>query len=200
MRLLLSVVMLALMSASLRAQVRIFSDVQDENGRNIITEEAVFAKYKRGVSCNTLLVYTEQYINGDTLHFWNIGFPLSLPSPCSVPKGTRILIKFDNGNIMERHLSYDVGPHNFHYHLVYTTVTYQFTPLYGLDDADIDYMSSHKIVKIRLEAPWNRYGHYDIELAPNSSIWTPSETISALSEIIRARVKAIPHDTLYDNF
>ncbi len=192
-------IILISMAAHLHAQ-RIFSDQQNEHERYIDTFPVTFADYKKGFSYDLSVTYKEIYQEADTIKQWRVGFWLTLGHPSKMDEGQRILLKFEDGSIMERYLSYPLTEANFSINRVYNVITYKFTPFYDFSEEDIDYISEHRIVKIRLEAEWNARGYFEYEVAPHSKVWRPSEVIKTLSSAIRARLQSRPHNTIYDDF
>ena len=182
------------------AQPGIFSDIQNEEGRTILTSSETFASYKKGLKWNMSMSYCEVYEDGDTTSLYAVGFDLSVHTPIEMEADSRMLIKFENDSIIETSLLHKLSPSDFHYKNTYGVISYTFTPSYILTDAQMNYISSHKIVKIRLEAPWNTQGYFDYYEAPNSKVWAPSETIAALRKVIQKRLREKPNNTIYDNF
>ena len=176
---------IALVVSQAIAQPKIFSDVQNEDGRSIGTNLVTFASYKKGFKWDMCMSYYEKYEDGDTTSVYAVGFDLSTRTPIS---------------IIETTVLHKLGPTDFHFKSTYGVVSYTFMPFYILTDAQLDYISAHKIVKIRLEAPWSNQGYFDYYEAPHSKIWTPSETIAAFRKVIQKRLREKPNNTIYDNF
>lgn len=191
---------LALMAAHLFAIDYIFSDSQNEEGRTILTKSVTFADYKRGFSYDLQLYYQERYIDGDTLRTFLVGFPLIRNQVCTMTKGQRLLLKFDDDSIKELYLFEDLTEQNNHYSITYHVGHYNITPFYELTPDDLDYIQSHRIIKIRMEADWSTVGFFDYYLAEHSKVWTPSETITTLHSAILTRIQSKPHNTIYDDF
>ena len=191
---------IALVVSQAIAQPKIFSDVQNEDGRSIGTNLVTFASYKKGFKWDMCMSYYEKYEDGDTTSVYAVGFDLSTRTPIDMDEDSRMLIKFDNDTIIETTVLHKLGPTDFHFKSTYGVVSYTFMPFYILTDAQMDYISAHKIVKIRLEAPWSNQGYFDYYEAPHSKIWTPSETIAAFRKVIQKRLREKPNNTIYDNF
>lgn len=198
--LVLAVAAMMIAASSTNAQIRVIYDHHDEASRVVGTGKVTFASYKKGFSWDMSLAYIEQYSPFDTLSFYVVGFWLTTKSPTNVPADSRMLIRFENDSVVETSIFNPLTPSSFTYQVNYGVSTYSFCPEYILDNELIDYIANHKIVKIRLEAPWSMTGLFDYYIDPRSKIWTPSETITSLRRAIDTYLKGKPSNTLYDDF
>lgn len=189
-----------LLAAQLNAQTKsITFDQQDRDSRLVSTRSVTFASYKKGFNWDMNMVYCEVY-RADTVSFYAVGFDLNVGTPSRIPEDARMLMRFDNDSVIELKIMQAVEETDFHLKRVYTSLTYHFSPHYIIPSDVMDYISKHKIIKIRLEAPWNPQGHFDYELAENSKIWAASETIINLRDVIRNYLVTKPSNSLYDDF
>lgn len=190
----------AAMAVATIAQAGIVSDVQNESKREILSEPITYYNIKRGASFNLMLAYSEQYEQADTVKTWLLAFPLSVPSRSHMDKGQRLLLKFEDGSIREYHLHQDLTPEDFHYTYTYGLVTYHFTPYYDISEEDLLYISSHKIVKLRIEAYWNTQGYLELSEGAHLKVWSPSDAIRLSYQAIKDRLSSQPNNSIYNNF
>ena len=201
MKTLIPIVAALLLAAHLNAQTRsIVFDQHDHDSRMICTKSVTFASYKKGFNWDLHVIYCEQYNEADTVRFYAVGFDLNTAAPTHVSAESRMLMKFDTDSVAELNIMKELKETDFHLRRVYTTITYSFSPYYVIPTELMDYISKHKIIKIRLEAPWNAQGHFDYELADNSKIWAASESIINLRDVIKNYLVTKPSNKLYDDF
>ena len=189
-----------LLAAQLNAQTKsITFDQQDQDSRLVSTRSVTFASYKKGFNWDMNMVYCEVY-RADTVSFYAVGFDLNVGTTSRIPEDARLLMRFDTDSVAELNIMKELKETDFHLRRVYTTITYSFSPYYVIPTELMDYISKHKIIKIRLEAPWNAQGHFDYELADNSKIWAASESIINLRDVIKNYLVTKPSNKLYDDF
>lgn len=191
---------ISMAASSVSAQSRVIYDHHDEASRVVSTGKVTFASYKKGFSWDMSLAYVEKYSQFDTLSYYAVGFWLTTKTPIDVPADSRMLIRFENDSVVETSMATPLTPSSFTFRTSYGVSTYSFCPEYILDTELMNYIATHKIVKIRLEAPWSMTGLFDYYIDPRSKIWTPSETITALRQVIDTHLKGKPSNTLYDDF
>ena len=211
--------------ASIRAQVEIIKDVQSDTRRTITTSSAPLMELKKNGSFTVFMQYVQTFGTSPSQQ-WLLGFatpgpPLPLksasqktPSPSQqwllgfdittlttdeMTAGMKVLIKCDDGAIIEGRLVSDIPESAFMSKPILGTVFYHIYPRYILAESDLDHIAAHKIVKIRMEAPWNKWGHFDMP-SEDVKLWTPSETITALFVALKTRLRSVPDNSIYHDF
>lgn len=184
--------------STIRAQVEIIKDVQSDSRRIITTSSASFMELKKNGSFTAFMQYVQTF-GASPSHQWLLGFEITTLTTDEMTAGMKLLIKCDDGTIITGHLASDINEENFISKPILGTVFYHIYPLYILTESDLDYMAAHKIVKIRLEAPWNKWGYMDM---PREDIktWTPSETFTSLLVAIKTRLRTVPDNSIYHDF
>lgn len=194
-------ILLWLMATTLTcAQSLILTDHQTPEGRTVVTQPMLFASYKNKTTHQLSLVYNEQYLAGDTIRLYRLGFIVTVGRRSHMDEGQRILIKFDNDSIIERTLAYPLHPSDFEIQETYGVISYTAAPFYTLYPDDISYIINNEITRIRIEAYWANPGHFTWSKAPTSKIWRPTSVIKELYEAICAQLRHSRADSFYDDF
>ena len=184
--------------ASIRAQVEIIKDVQSDTRRTITTSSAPLMELKKNGSFTVFMQYVQTFGTSPSQQ-WLIGFDITTLTTGEMTAGMKVLIKCDDGAIIEGRLVSDIPESAFMSKPILGTVFYHIYPRYILAESDLDHIAAHKIVKIRMEAPWNKWGHFDMP-SEDVKLWTPSETITALFVALKTRLRSVPDNSIYHDF
>ena len=184
--------------AHIRAQVEIIKDVQSDTQRDIITSSIPILEFKKSGSVPIFMHYVQTYGNNPR-HLWLLGFEITTLTRDEMQAGMKLLIKCSDGTIIESRLAYDVPEEAFISKPLMGTVFYHISPLYILTEDELNHIASHNIVKIRIESPWNRWGYFDL---PGEDVkpWKPSEAITSLFIALKTRLRAVPDNSIYNDF
>ena len=184
--------------STIHAQVEIIKDVQSDTRRTITTSSASFMELKKNGSFAAFMQYVQTF-GASPSQQWLLGFEITTLTTDEMTAGMKLLIKCDDGTIITGHLASDINEEDFDSKPIMGTVFYHIYPRYILSEADLDYIAAHKIVKIRLEAPWNKWGYMDM---PREDIktWTPSDTFTSLFIAIKTRLRSVPDNSIYHDF
>lgn len=191
-------ILMAFISVSIRAQVEIERDVQSDTRRTIQTSSAPIMELKKGGAYPIFMQYVQTLGTAPSTK-WLLGFDITTLTRDEMTAGMKLLIKCDDGSVIEARLASDIREEDFISKPIMGTVFYHIYPLYILSEADIDHIAARKIVKIRLEAPWNRWGRFDLPTEDTKS-WLASETITALVVAIKTRLRSVPDNSIYHDF
>ena len=184
--------------ASIRAQVEIIKDVQSDTRRTITTSSATLMELKKNGSFTVFMQYVQTFGTSPSQQ-WLLGFDITTLTTDEMTAGMKVLIKCDDGAIIEGRLVSDIPESAFMSKPILGTVFYHIYPRYILAESDLDHIAAHKIVKIRMEAPWNKWGHFDMP-SEDVKLWTPSETITALFVALKTRLRSVPDNSIYHDF
>ena len=184
--------------ATIRAQVEIIKDVQSDTRRTITTSSAPLMELKKNGSFTVFMQYVQTFGTSPSQQ-WLLGFDITTLTTDEMTAGMKVLIKCDDGAIIEGRLVSDIPESAFMSKPILGTVFYHIYPRYILAESDLDHIAAHKIVKIRMEAPWNKWGHFDMP-SEDVKLWTPSETITALFVAIKTRLRSVPDNSLDHDF
>ena len=184
--------------ASIRAQVEIIKDVQSDTRRTITTSSAPLMELKKNGSFTVFMQYVQTFGTSPSQQ-WLLGFDITTLTTDEMTAGMKVLIKCDDGAIIEGRLVSDIPESAFMSKPILGTVFYHIYPRYILAESDLDHIAAHKIVKIRMEAPWNKWGHFDMP-SEDVKLWTPSETITALFVALKTRLRSVPDNSIYHDF
>ena len=184
--------------ASIRAQVEIIKDVQSDTRRTITTSSAPLMELKKNGSFTVFMQYVQTFGTSPSQQ-WLLGFDITTLTTGEMTAGMKVLIKCDDGAIIEGRLVSDIPESAFMSKPILGTVFYHIYPRYILAESDLDHIAAHKIVKIRMEAPWNKWGHFDMP-SEDVKLWTPSETITALFVALKTRLRSVPDNSIYHDF
>ena len=184
--------------ATIRAQVEIIKDVQSDTRRTITTSSAPLMELKKNGSFTVFMQYVQTFGTSPSQQ-WLLGFDITTLTTDEMTAGMKVLIKCDDGAIIEGRLVSDIPESAFMSKPILGTVFYHIYPRYILAESDLDHIAAHKIVKIRMEAPWNKWGHFDMP-SEDVKLWTPSETITALFVALKTRLRSVPDNSIYHDF
>lgn len=184
--------------ATIRAQVEIIKDVQSDTRRTITTSSAPLMELKKNGSFTVFMQYVQTFGTSPSQQ-WLLGFDITTLTTDEMTAGMKVLIKCDDGAIVEGRLVSDIPESAFMSKPILGTVFYHIYPRYILAESDLDHIAAHKIVKIRMEAPWNKWGHFDMP-SEDVKLWTPSETITALFVALKTRLRSVPDNSIYHDF
>ena len=184
--------------ATIRAQVEIKKDVQSDTRRTITTSSAPLMELKKNGSFTVFMQYVQTFGTSPSQQ-WLLGFDITTLTTDEMTAGMKVLIKCDDGAIIEGRLVSDIPESAFMSKPILGTVFYHIYPRYILAESDLDHIAAHKIVKIRMEAPWNKWGHFDMP-SEDVKLWTPSETITALFVALKTRLRSVPDNSIYHDF
>ena len=184
--------------ASIRAQVEIIKDVQSDTRRTITTSSAPLMELKKNGSFTVFMQHVQTFGTSPSQQ-WLLGFDITTLTTDEMTAGMKVLIKCDDGAIIEGRLVSDIPESAFMSKPILGTVFYHIYPRYILAESDLDHIAAHKIVKIRMEAPWNKWGHFDMP-SEDVKLWTPSETITALFVALKTRLRSVPDNSIYHDF
>lgn len=184
--------------ATIRAQVEIIKDVQSDTRRTITTSSAPLMELKKNGSFTVFMQYVQTFGTSPSQQ-WLLGFDITTLTTDEMTAGMKVLIKCDDGAIIEGRLVSDIPESAFMSKPILGTVFYHIYPRYILAESDLDHIAAHKIVKIRIEAPWNKWGHFDMP-SEDVKLWTPSETITALFVALKTRLRSVPDNSIYHDF
>lgn len=186
------------MFATIHAQVEIIKDVQSDTRRTVTTSSASFMELKKNGSFAAFMQYVQTF-GASPSQQWLLGFEITTLTTDEMTAGMKLLIKCDDGAIVEGRLVSDIPESAFMSKPILGTVFYHIYPRYILAESDLDHIAAHKIVKIRMEAPWNKWGHFDMP-SEDVKLWTPSETITALFVALKTRLRSVPDNSIYHDF
>lgn len=184
--------------ATIRAQVEIIKDVQSDTRRTITTSSAPLMELKKNGSFTVFMQHVQTFGTSPSQQ-WLLGFDITTLTTDEMTAGMKVLIKCDDGAIIEGRLVSDIPESAFMSKPILGTVFYHIYPRYILAESDLDHIAAHKIVKIRMEAPWNKWGHFDMP-SEDVKLWTPSETITALFVALKTRLRSVPDNSIYHDF
>ena len=184
--------------ASVCAQVEIIRDLQSDTRRNIVTSNATLLELKKNGSFEVYMEYVQTF-GASPAHRWFLGFDITTLTRDEMQAGMKLLIKCDDGYIIECRLVSEINEEDFVSRVIMGQTFYHIYPRYELTEEAIDYIAAHKIVKMRVEAPWNRWGRFDFP-QPDSKPWSPSETITSLCIAIKTRLRTVPDNSIYHDF
>ena len=184
--------------STIHAQVEIIKDVQSDTRRTITTSSAPLMELKKNGSFTVFMQYVQTFGTSPSQQ-WLLGFDITTLTTDEMTAGMKVLIKCDDGAIIEGRLVSDIPESAFMSKPILGTVFYHIYPRYILAESDLDHIAAHKIVKIRMEAPWNKWGHFDMP-SEDVKLWTPSETITALFVALKTRLRSVPDNSIYHDF
>lgn len=159
-----------------------------ENGRRTISTKSynLYMGFTSSIWYNLKCIMLKE---GDTTFF--LGLTLVEKEKIQIDKGRKLLIKFDDGSIMELSNFTRIGPGDYQYSVSSGSVSYYFMPQYTITEEQITKLSNKKVIKIRIEHDIDVIDRDITARKLNNGI---SEAYAAIIETLRTR------KTIYTDF
>jgi len=165
-------------------------DKQEANGnRSIVTSFVKFAKEKgwTGAEYKIMMDYTG-IVNGSSLiKKYYISIPLTLLEREKLSRGRKLLIKFENGNILELANAINVFESDNTYEIIGGMTFYYLHPMYEMSQEQLDSIVKNRVTKLRIETETGK-GYFDIDQNSCTKLWNFSGTISKFYNDIQSRL------------
>lgn len=169
------------------AQQNVSKDKMEEDGSRVILSKSYNLYTKLTSAAGYYLAYVK---NASGSEEWSFEITLN-EGKLTIERGRKLLIKTDNGNIMELENNKEIGRSDYDYNVSKYGTSYYISPSYIITEEQLNELLRSNIIKVRIET---NGGSIDRDIKPKKFAKSLKEMYEA---ICTAKTKA---HTIYDDF
>lgn len=141
--------------------------------------------------------FSVEYGKSGNIEIWSIGLCLN-EGKRVIDKGRKLLLKFDDGSIIELKNNTEIGPGDYEYEVSKYGTNYYVYPSYNITEEQIQKIIDGNVIKVRIE---DNIGYLDREIKGKKKKSVKSRMSEDMKELYE-NVKAASQQgkSIYDNF
>lgn len=141
--------------------------------------------------------FSVEYGKSGNTEVWSIGLCLN-EGKRVIDKGRKLLLKFDDGSIIELENNTEIGPGDYEYEVSKYGTNYYVYPSYNITEEQIQKIIDGNVIKVRIE---DNVGYLDREIKGKKKKSVKSRMSEDIKELYD-NVKAASQQgkSIYDNF